>query len=139
MRKPQTNAQPARWGEWIDRRRRFVGIATQVRLADLIGCSRQHMAKWLGMDDAPVSLRRGYDVALARMLRTDRFTLLTGWREITPEQSPLVDALTPEGDDADSLKRKVHAVVELLDADKLRVLHERGRELLREEMTAPAA
>lgn len=127
------------WGEWIDRRRRFVGFASQARFADAVGCSRQSMTNWLSMSDAPKSMRRGLDVELARLLRVDRFMLLTGYRNVAPEAAPIVDAVTGHGENAETLKRKVHAVVELLDADRLRELHQRGRELLKQEMAAPAS
>lgn len=88
------------------------------------------------MTAPPPAMRKGYDAAIIQQLRTDRRTLFIEFARVTPEEAPLIDAAA---DSTDAIKRKVLAVVELLDADRLRELHQRGRELLKKEMATSAA
>jgi DNA-directed RNA polymerase subunit L len=128
------------WGNWIRGRAAVVGFRNVQGLAASIGCSSAQLSRWMRMSAPPAQMRRGFDSALVSLLRTDRHTLFVGYQQSSPEHAPIFDARrAAEFDPPDALKRKVHAVVELLDPDKLRELHERGRELLKEEMSAPAA
>ena len=63
---------------------------------------------------------------LAAALRIDGVTLFSGYREISPERAPLVGMI--RGDDP--LRRRVLAMVELLEPAQLQELHDTGRKLL---------
>lgn len=67
----------------------FVGFRRQNSLAEKIGCTEDQLSKWLSMEEPPVSMRKGFDVALFGSLRTDAFTLFTAFRDIAPEAAPV--------------------------------------------------
>jgi hypothetical protein len=79
-------------------------------------------------------MRKGFDQSLAKALETDRATLFVNYREVAPDAAPRINPCAIVGDES-SIRRKVLAIVELLDPPRLSKLHDVGRELL----MAPAA
>ena len=75
----------------------FVGFRSQKGLIDAVGCEQTTFYNWLRSDTPPERMQKGFDIALARALRTDRQTLFTGWREKNPSLAPLIDV---DADDA---------------------------------------
>lgn len=125
------------WGEWIRERVRFVGFRSSASLALALGCTQHQLARWMQMEEPPTRMRKGFDASLARALRVDMATLFVGYRNVSPEAARLT---SPDGaEDFESLKRKAHAVVELLDGEALRELHDCGRALLKQGAAASAA
>jgi hypothetical protein len=129
--------EPSGWGAWLAGRARHVGYAYFRDLARDVGCRQEQISRWIGAD-APPAMRKRFAAALAAALRTDLHTLFVTFAEVRPEAAPLADPVA-RAPDAESIRRKVQAIVELLDADGLRELQERGHELLKRELAGAAA
>lgn len=118
------------WGNWVERRARHVGIRRLLDLALAIGCHQNHVTRFVQSEQPPKRMTKGFDAALVEALRTDRYTLFAAWRDVAPEDAPLVDPLTRSRPDEPAVRRKVLAIVELLGPDQLTELHDKGRQLL---------
>lgn len=79
-----------RWGDWVRSRIQFLGFRSYTGFSMKIGCSGTHLWSLLKMEEAPKSMRGGLDLALCQELRTDAFTLFTNYRNVTPEDSPIL-------------------------------------------------
>jgi transcriptional regulator with XRE-family HTH domain len=128
-----------KWGDWLDRRARHLGIKRHATLAAKVGCSHDQLARWMQMESPPSRMQKGFDESLAAALNVTPRTLFTDYQNVAPEDAPTLDPTCGSGTSADALKRQVHAVVELLHGDGLRELPDRGRALLRREMATSAA
>lgn len=78
------------WGNWVRRRMFYVGFRRKKTFSAKIGCTQDQLSRWLGMTEAPATLRKGFDEALSRHLRTDLFTLFTNWRNVAPDAAPIM-------------------------------------------------
>jgi len=79
------------WGEWIGGRSLHVGYRRQKDLADAVGCERTQLYKWKKMSEPPFRMHRGLDRRLVIALRTDAFTLFSGYATIDPKHAPIVN------------------------------------------------
>ena len=126
-------AQPNKphWGNWLKQRARFVGFRGVSMLARECGCSRQTIQEWFA-SVAPSNMRKGHDVRICESLKVDRELLFSGYGQVAPEESPLLEPhrIAPAPTDENHLRRKVLAIVELLGTDQLREVHDHGRKLL---------
>jgi hypothetical protein len=78
-------------------------------------------------------MRKGLDLALAAALKTDAQTLFSDYRATSPEQAPL-NSTNDESTDAEPLRRKLNAIVELLPPERLNEAYGAIRPLLAEAM-----
>jgi hypothetical protein len=75
-------------------------------------------------------MRRGYDLALASALKTDRATLFSGYAKIAPDVAPVLDPRRISVSSEEHLRRRANAVAELLNGDKLREFAAFGERIL---------
>lgn len=107
-----------------------VGFPNQVVFASSIGCTRHRVAEWFKMLEPPSTMRRGFDASLARALRTDRFTLFRGFRDVAPGDAPFIDGEIEPPPSVESARRRIAAVAELLPPNELREFARVGEQLL---------
>jgi hypothetical protein len=122
------------WGEWVRRRARFVGIASDARFAQETGSTPQTICRLIALADAPCQMRSGRDLAFARALCASRQMLFGGWRDIAPEAVPVITV-----DESESLRRRIGAIIELLPPEKLREFFSQGQTLLHGEAQSHVA
>jgi hypothetical protein len=119
------------WGHWIQRRARFCGLFGPSQLARAVGCTRPAALDWWHSEEPQEAMRKGHNEALAAILKTDRFTLFTAYRNVAPESAPLLSREMPSRDEP--LRRRAHAIADLLDADRLRDFTAMGERMLHGE------
>jgi hypothetical protein len=118
------------WGEWARQRAAHAGFRLQVDLAQKLGCSHEQVSRWFGMESPPSTMRKGFDVRLAEALCVPREMLFVNWLNVSPDSLPVANAEPNQLADETTLRRKLLAIVELLDPAQLGQLHDKGRELL---------
>lgn len=79
------------WGHWVSARADAVGFKRQEDFAKAVGCTRERIVKWTAMRMPPAKMRKGFDEALARALKTDRATLFSYWHERRPGEVESID------------------------------------------------
>jgi hypothetical protein len=73
-------------------------------------------------------MHKGFDVALARAMKTDRRTLFVDYAKMLPSVAPLVeDAPELPGDD---LRNEIRTALPGMGVDSLRVIHATTRALV---------
>jgi hypothetical protein len=127
------NGDRNHWGSWIDARSRLVGLTTKIVFASAVGCSVDCLARWCLLQLPPPQIRKKFDVALVRVLKTDRMMLFNGYRNVDPRDASLIDDAQNPDFRAEVTRRRVVAVAELLPTDQLRELARIGEAMLKAE------
>ncbi|MEI8198154.1 MAG: hypothetical protein WCI73_19855 [Phycisphaerae bacterium] len=74
------------------------------------------------MKTAPVQLRKGFDAALYRVLKTDAKTLFIGYANIAPEAAPIIEDSTEIPESDLQIRGEIAAILDALTGDSLRAL-----------------
>jgi hypothetical protein len=82
---------PNNWGVWIGGRFFFLGYRRLSNLSTLLGCSYDVVWRWSKLASPPANIRKDFDVRLIEVLKTDRFTLFTGYVSVAPEEAPIIE------------------------------------------------
>jgi len=82
---------PNHWGEWVIARWKFLGFRRLADLSTAVGCNPNLLTVWHQSESPPNSMRKGFDLALVRALRTDRMTLFGLYATIAPEDAPVIE------------------------------------------------
>jgi hypothetical protein len=79
------------WGKWILDRARVVGLLSHEAIASAVGCSPNHIHRFIAMNEPPklMSLRINYWLCVA--LCTTPGTLFHRYLHLKPEDAPILD------------------------------------------------
>jgi hypothetical protein len=78
------------WGQWCRERLKFLGVRRFTDVSSSLGCHVQTITNWLARELPPDNMHKGLDRRLARALKTDAFTLFSGFKNISPEEAPII-------------------------------------------------
>jgi len=117
------------WGRWVKERALVVGFRGNKSFVSAVGCQRKILSMWLDRDTPPREMRKGFDVALCRALKTDGKTLFNDYVNVTPESAPIVQ-VTPAQVNEVSLREEIAAAADRLTGPSLQVLTATTRALL---------
>ncbi|MGE5607687.1 MAG: hypothetical protein ACM359_00390 [Bacillota bacterium] len=113
------------WGEWIRRRALRMGYRTAKELASAGGFGVTSAEQAIASPVPKTRLQRRASQGLMAALKVDAGVLFEGWARMSPEEGvPL--RTNPD----DNLRQEIHAAIDLLSGEALRVLHFASRGLL---------
>jgi hypothetical protein len=102
-----------------------MGLRRNKDIAVAVGCTQNQLSRWAQMARPPKQMRKGFDDALARVLRVERVMLFSQWAELDPEMAPIPSA----GDER--LRIEIIELMRALRGDDLAKVYDFVRQMLR--------